>query len=182
MELRILMVNPNQQQMVKLDKLRSIVLDLMLDMEVWNETNTQVLKQIKLGVLRKNATQRHGVTRWKIGSDVTNLTPQDVEVIDIHPELLDDKWNAYAAFVLHHEYIHALGFREHNSKFRFLENEWPGNRASKHGSEFTEFLRFRNAKWIWNCNKCGKDFPRKKPSRGRYKCRECDAILKDRKV
>ena len=70
------MVNPNQQQMIKLDKLRSIVLDLMLDMEVWNETNTQVLKQIKLGVLRKNATQRHGVTRWKIGSDVTNLTPQ----------------------------------------------------------------------------------------------------------
>ena len=95
------MVNPNHQQIVKLDKLRSIVLDLMLDMEVWNKTNTQVLKQIKLGVLRKNATQRHGVTRWKIGSDISDLNPQDVEVIDIHPELLEERWNAYAAFVLY---------------------------------------------------------------------------------
>ena len=43
-----------------------------------------------------------------------------------------------------------------------MENQWPGNRASKHGSEFTEFLRFKNATWIWSCPKCGKDFPRKK--------------------
>ena len=176
------MVNPNAQQSVKLDDLKNFVLDLMLDMEVWNETNTQELNDIKLGVLRKNATQRHGVTRWKLGSDANNLKPKDVEVINIHRELLQERWKAYAAFVLHHEYIHALGFREHNSKFRFMENQWPGNRASKHGSEFTEFLRFKNATWIWSCPKCGKDFPRKKASMGRYKCRQCDVTLKDRKV
>ena len=82
------MVNPNAQQSVKLDDLKNFVLDLMLDMEVWNETNTQELNDIKLGVLRKNATQRHGVTRWKLGSDANNLKPEDVEVINIHPELL----------------------------------------------------------------------------------------------
>ena len=37
MELRDLMVTPNNQQMVKLNELRSIVLDIMLDMEVWNK-------------------------------------------------------------------------------------------------------------------------------------------------
>ena len=41
------MVNPNAQQSVKLDDLKNFVLDLMLDMEVWNETNTQELNDIK---------------------------------------------------------------------------------------------------------------------------------------
>ena len=71
-----LMVNPNAQQSVKLDDLKNFVLDLMLDMEVWNKTNTQELNDVKLGVLRKNATQRHGVTKWKLGSDANNLKPK----------------------------------------------------------------------------------------------------------
>ena len=174
------MVNPNHQQIVKLDKLRSIVLDLMLDMEVWNKTNTQVLKQIKLGVLRKNATQRHGVTRWKIGSDISNLNPQDVELIDIHPELLEERWNAYAAFVLHHEYIHALGFRAHDSTFRRLEAAWPGRAAARHANEFTEALRRARAMWLWVCNECERTYPRQKPSNGRYRCRTCRTVLIDR--
>lgn len=176
------MVKPTPDQKIKLEHLRSIVLDLMQDMEIWNQIDTDGLEQISLGVLRRNATQRHGVTRWKKGVDVSNLIPSDVEEINIHPHLLDEKWNAYAAFVLHHEYIHALGFREHDKRFRYLEKSWPGSKAVKHGSEFTEFLRLKNAKWIWECKNCDKQFPRKKPSRGMYKCRDCSTILRDKKL
>lgn len=176
------MVKPKPEQKIKLQNLRSVVLDLMQDMEIWDEIDTEELENISLGVLRKNATQRHGVTRWKRGVDVSNLKPSDVDEINIHPCLLDERWNAYAAFVLHHEYIHALGFREHDKKFRYMEKSWPGSRAVKHGTEFTEFLRLKNAKWIWSCNNCEKEFPRKKPSRGMYKCRDCNAILRDKKL
>ena len=176
------MVKPTPDQKIKLEHLRSIVLDLMQDMEIWNQIDTEGLEQISLGVLRRNATQRHGVTRWKKGVDVSNLIPSDVEEINIHPHLLDEKWNAYAAFVLHHEYIHALGFREHDKIFRYLEKSWPGSKAVKHGSEFTEFLRFKSAKWIWECKNCDKQFPRKKPSRGMYKCRDCNTTLRDKKL
>ena len=148
-------------------------------MAEWQEYDVDKLALIPLGVLRRNSTQRHGVTRWQIGADPQNLAIMDVEVIDIHPRLLDEKWKPYAAFVLHHEYIHALGFREHNRIFRYLENAWPGSTASKHGPEFTEYLRLENATWIWQCSKCGKGYPRKKQSRGRYKCRNCNVVLND---
>ena len=83
------MVKPTPDQKIKLEQLRSIVLDLMQDMEIWNQIDTEGLEQISLGVLRRNATQRHGVTRWKKGVDVSNLIPSDVEEINIHPHLLD---------------------------------------------------------------------------------------------
>ena len=63
-----------------------------------------------------------------------------------------------------------------------MEKSWPGSKAAKHGSEFTEFLRLKNAKWIWSCKDCDKQFPRKKPSKGMYKCRECNTILIDKKL
>jgi len=176
------MVNPKPFQSTLLEGLKELVLDLMIDMEIWSQTNTKELSEIKLGVLRSDATQKHGVTRWKRGVDTTNLQPNDVEVIDIHPDLLEDKWKAYGAFVLHHEYIHALGFRGHDAKFRYLEHSWPGSKAAIHGSEFTEFLRMKNAKWIWHCVKCGNNYPRKKPSKGRYNCRQCSKRLIDKKV
>ena len=71
------MVKPKPDQKLRLEQLRSIVLDLMQDMDIWNETNTEILTKINLGVLRINATQRHGVTRWKKGSDISNLEPSD---------------------------------------------------------------------------------------------------------
>ena len=54
------------------------------------------------------------------GVNLASLAPEDVEVIDLHPRMLEDDWKAYSAFVLHHEYIHALGLREHNSLFENL--------------------------------------------------------------
>ncbi|MBT4925340.1 MAG: hypothetical protein HON16_06280, partial [Euryarchaeota archaeon] len=51
------MVKPTPDQKIKLEHLRSIVLDLMQDMEIWNQIDTEGLEQISLGVLRRNATQ-----------------------------------------------------------------------------------------------------------------------------
>lgn len=175
------MAKPSQHQASQLAELRDFVIDVMREMPVWKDANVEQLRCLNLGVLRKNATQRHGVTRWKRGVDANSLTLENVDTIDLHPQLLDARWKAYSAFVLHHEYIHALGYREHNSLFRTLEDTWPGRSASSHGLEFTEHLRRLKAVWLWCCPTCEKEFPRQKPSRRRYRCRTCNSILFDKK-
>ena len=176
------MAKANPSQLAELLRLRDDVIHIMKDMSEWQEYDVDRLSLIPLGVLRKNSTQRHGVTRWQLGANPDELDIMDVEVIDLHPRLLEERWKPYAAFVLHHEYIHALGFRSHNKIFRYLEAAWPGSSAAKHGPEFTELLRFQNATWIWSCKSCGKGYPRKRQGRGRYKCRACNVVLKDVKV
>ncbi len=175
------MAKPSNEQKILLNELRDFVIEVMTDMPEWAESNVEILRQIPLGVLRKNATQRHGVTRWKRGVDLRNLRPEDVEVIDLHPKMLNSQWKAYSGFVLHHEYIHALGLRAHNSLFRKLEAAWPGRAASVFGVQFTEHLRREKAIWLWCCKGCGKEFPRQKRSRGKYKCRQCNTTLVDKK-
>ena len=125
------MARPSAGARLALEHLKDTVIDLMLDMPIWHDAPVESLRQIPLGVLRKNATQRHGVTRWRRGVDLDAMQVSDVEVIDLHPQLLDAQWSAYAAFVLHHEYIHALGFRAHDSTFRRLEAAWPGRAAAR---------------------------------------------------
>ena len=56
------MVKPSQIQLEELNHLRDFVLEVMMAMEVWSEHELTKLTEIDLGVLRKNATQRHGVT------------------------------------------------------------------------------------------------------------------------
>ena len=63
----------------------------------------------------------HGATKWQRGISREQLGLEFVEVIELHPELLSGDWNAYAAFVLHHEFIHALGFHNHDAEFRHGE-------------------------------------------------------------
>ena len=175
------MAKPNKRQQILLEEFRDFVIEVMMDMPEWAESNVERLRNIQLGVLRKNATQRHGVTRWKRGVDLRSLTPEDVEVIDLHPRMLEGEWKPYSAFVLHHEYIHALGLREHNSLFRTLESAWPAPKAGVQGRKFTEFLRRQRAEWLWCCSNCGSEYPRQKQSRRRYRCRACNTILVDRK-
>lgn len=163
-------------------QLRDDVMHIMRDMPAWRDKNIDALAEIPLGVLRKNATQRHGVTRWKRGVNLNQLTVFDVEVIDIHPLLLCAEWKAYAAFVLHHEYIHALGWRAHDSTFRALERSWPASIAADEGARFTESLRMAKAKWLWVCKTCDKSYPRQKRGNRGYKCRHCSTILLDKKV
>ena len=172
------MVKPSKVQTEQLAKLRDFVIEVMMAMEVWSEHQLTKLLEIDLGVLRKNATQRHGVTRWKRG--VRNPeNPEQVEVIDLHPRLLSKEWMPYAAWVLHHEFVHALGYTAHDSTFRSLEALWPSQESSKMGSKFTEMLRKEKATWLWICSTCEKEYPRQKPGNGRYLCRTCRTVLKD---
>ena len=129
------MVRPSAQAKITLHALRDSVIEIMLDMPIWADAPVESLREVPLGVLRKSATQRHGVTRWRRGVNLEAMRVADVEVIDLHPQLLEDRWSAYAGFVLHHEYIHALGFRGHDSTFRSLESAWPGRTASRHAPE-----------------------------------------------
>jgi|TARA_B110000967_G_scaffold106867_1_gene109573 predicted SprT family Zn-dependent metalloprotease len=163
-------------------QLRDDVIHIMKDMPAWQNEDVETLAEIPLGVLRRNATQRHGVTRWKRGANLNTLTVFDVEVIDLHPSLLLDEWKAYAAFVLHHEYIHALGWRAHDSIFRALESSWPGTINVLDGPNFTDSLRLANAKWLWICKTCDKSYPRQKRGNRNYKCRHCSTILIDQRV
>ena len=136
------MVKPSSSQLDELMELREFVIEVMSAMEIWSEEQLTKLTEIELGVLRRSATQRHGVTRWKRG--VTNPSiPEEVEVIDIHPRLLSKDWMPYAAWVLHHEFVHALGFTAHDAKFRSLERMWPSQKSSMMGKEFTEILQER---------------------------------------
>ena len=74
------MARANKIQLEKLKEVKQVVVDVMSSMDLWSEEELSELQQIKLGVLRKNATQRHGVTRWKKG--ITNPTkPSEVEVM-----------------------------------------------------------------------------------------------------
>lgn len=173
------MVKPSTTQSQLLDDLREFVIEVMNGIGVWSDDQLTSLSSIDLGVLRKSATQRHGVTRWKKGI-LKPVSVSDVEVIDLHPQLFTEKWQAYAAWVLHHEFIHALGFLPHNSTFRSLENLWPSKKSGKLGGKFTEELRLNRASWLWICPKCTKEYPRQKRGRGKYMCKTCKTPLIDK--
>ena len=172
------MVKPNNAQLKELIELRKFVIEVMTSMGVWSEELLTKLTNVDLGVLRKNATQRHGVTRWRQG--IRNPTmPEEVKVIELHPRLLSSEWKPYAAWVLHHEFVHALGYTAHDSTFRSLEQLWPSKEASKMGMKFTETLRKEKAKWLWVCDKCKKEYPRQKKAMGKYMCKSCRQVLRD---
>ena len=84
------MAKASKSQLLELIQLRDFVIEVMMSMGVWSEEELTKLTDIKLGVLKKNATQRHGVTRWKRGVRKPTM-PEEVEVIDIHPRLLSDE-------------------------------------------------------------------------------------------
>ena len=172
------MAKASKIQISELNTLRDFVIEVMSAMDQWSEQELTKVTEIKLGVLKRNATQRHGVTRWKKG--VTKPShPEQVEVIDLHPRLLCKEWMPYAAWVLHHEYVHALGYTAHDSTFRALERLWPSQESGTMGSSFTEMLRKEKATWLWVCKKCEKEYPRQKPGKVRYLCRFCRTVLID---
>ncbi|MDP6900095.1 MAG: hypothetical protein QGF94_04595 [Candidatus Thalassarchaeaceae archaeon] len=138
------------------------------------------LQQIPLGKVRKNATNLHAVCRYKKGVQKANgVGPEDVRCVDVHPEALTSKWMRYAAFLLFHEYLHALGFANHDRTFRQMEALWPDQDAKTMGKDFGTFLRMRTAKWLLECPKCNISHPRKRRGNGRYRCRTCRVILVD---
>ena len=172
------MAKPSKQQEKILAELKEDIISQMISMRHWSEEELLPLQDIPLAVLRRNATQRHGVTRFRRGARATELKIEDVETIDLHPQLLNESWNDYARFVLYHEYLHALGNRFHDTTFRRLESLWPFSGAER-GREFTQFLRQRTATWLWVCKTCDKQYPRKRKANRRYRCRICSSILLD---
>lgn len=172
------MVKASHSQSLVLDDIRKIVFEVMSTLDKWGPNELAELRPIPLGVLRKTATRRHGVTRWKLGSRPP-LIARKVEVIDLHPQLLTDKWLAYGAKVLFHEYLHALGNIKHDSIFKKLESLWPSGEAKEMGRAFTTAMSRARSKWIWRCETCRIAHYRQKRCNGRYKCRKCDKILFD---
>lgn len=172
------MAKASLEQQNILGRLREQVLTEMSTMSIWGEEKIRQISEIPLAVLRKSATQRHGVTRFRRGSNAFELNTKDVETIDLHPGLLNESWEDYALFVLFHEYLHALGNRFHNADFRHLENQWPYS-GSERGREFTQYLRHKTATWLWVCRTCDKTYPRKRKANRRFRCRTCSTILID---
>ena len=172
------MAKPSNGQIQVLSSLREDVLSQMESMSLWGQEAIFPLHSIPLAVLRRNATQRHGVTRFRRGAQASTLKTEDVETIDLHPRLLDDAWLDYARFVLYHEYLHALGNRFHDANFRNLELQWP-HAGAERGREFTKYLRKRTATWLWVCKSCEKEYPRRRKANGRFRCRTCSTILID---
>ena len=172
------MAKPSSIQTSSLEELRKEVLRTMTDMGLWEVDGLSNLYEVKLGVLRRNATQRHGVTRFKRGRNSNVLHFEDVETVDLHPHLLTDEWHHYARFVLYHEFLHVLGMRFHNASFRKIESLWPYEGGDQ-GKPFTQYLRQRSAIWLWTCTTCDHQYPSKKRSKGRYKCRTCSTVLVD---
>ena len=88
------MAKPSKQQLDQLDKLRVIVVEIMKDMAIWQDFDLDLLYEIPLAVLKRNATQRHGATKWQRGISREQLGLEFVDVIELHPELLAGNWNA----------------------------------------------------------------------------------------
>lgn len=169
------MAKPSGEQQASLTLLRTRVLDEMAAMDLFSSEQIQLLQTVPLGVLNKNATQRHGVTRW-LRETPSTLT---VQTVDLHPRLLNQEWLDYAAFVMYHEFLHALGWRSHDRSFRHLESLWPHPQAAERGQAFTHEMRMGRAKWHWKCPECERQFPRQRRGAGRYLCRTCRCVLLD---
>ena len=169
------MVKPTHAQKTRLVALREDVVSKMEGLPFLADIDLSGLLTIPLGVLRKNATQRHGVTRW-------HTLPSgalSVEVVDLHPGLLEENWEDYALFVLFHEYLHALGYRAHDAQFRSMEAQWPDSKGAMRGKAFTHERRLARAAWHWVCSTCGQRFPRQRRGGGRFLCRTCRTVLVD---
>ncbi len=139
------------------------------------------LHDIPLGRLRRDAVRLHAVCRYNKGVDkrADGLSPSDVRRVDVHPDSINEQWRRYAAFLLYHEYLHALGFVGHDRTFRALERLWPDEEGRTMGKSFGDHLRRRSANWLWTCPQCGGEHARTKRSNGRYRCRTCRVTLLD---
>ena len=172
------MARADASQQTVMEHHRTQVLATMRALELIDAQAESMLFNVRLGVLRSSATQRHGATRW-VRETNGALT---VDVVDLHPNLLTDEWSDYAQFVLFHEFLHVLGHRAHDSAFRTLERSWPDRGASQQGKAFTHARRMARATWHWVCTSCDQRFPRQRRGGGRYLCRTCRTVLVDERV
>ena len=79
----------------KLIELQNIVLPVMRILTLIDQEMEKKLKEIPLGLIRKNATRMHAVCRFKAGPKGYKKTIEDVKEVAIHPEAIDGKWVHY---------------------------------------------------------------------------------------
>ena len=163
-----------------LRKIANSVIQTMHEIPELNHLQVEQLYEIPLGFLRKDATRLHAVCRYRKGIAKSQISgPRDVRCVDVHPVALENEFRLYAAFLLYHEFLHALGFTGHDRTFRRLEALWPNTTATKMGQIFGLHLRRKRFKWLWRCPQCSKEYPRNRRGNGRYQCRECRVVLVD---
>ena len=144
-----------------LRKIANSVIQTMYEIPELDHLQVEQLHEIPLGFLRKDATRLHAVCRYRKGIAKSQISgPKDVRCVDIHPVALEHEFRLYAAFLLYHEFIHALGFTGHDRNFRRLEALWPNTTATKMGEMFGFHLRRKRFKWLWRCPECSKEYPR----------------------
>ena len=107
----------------------SVVIPVMMEMPELAHLPVAELKNIPLGMLRRDNVRCFGKCRIKNGPNRSQRGPKDVRRIDLCRTILMPEWFRIAAAVLHHEYLHALGFLGHGSEFRALERLWPDEEA-----------------------------------------------------
>ena len=163
-----------------LKKLAEDVVSTMTHIPQLNHLPVEKLTGIPLGRLRRDATRLHAVCRYQKGIRKSEISgPDDVRCVDVHPAALTEDWQRYAAFLLYHEFLHALGYAGHDRTFRNLEALWPDEEARDMGKAFGKHLRNRAAKWLWTCPQCHLEHPRTRRGKGRYRCRNSRVVLVD---
>ena len=165
--------------MSELEERSQRVISVMRGISEISHLRIDHLHRVPLGLLKEGTYGRHGVCRFKRGSQIP-LGPLKVRCIDIHPLLLTEEWSRYADFVLYHEFLHALlPVSGHGPEFRDLESLWPDEGADAMGNGFRDFIRERRSdilKWKLMCPSCGEVFRTKKPM-VTYMCRKCKTVL-----
>ena len=129
---------------------------------------------VPLGLMRKVTALRHGVCRWNRGAP---LEIHSIKGVNLHPDILDERWSRYAKFVLYHEFLHALGHRYHDSDFYFLEGLWPDEEAIDMKVQFSDFVMKKYCKWELVCSSCNLTQLRSRRTTGRYICRKCKSPM-----
>ena len=107
----------------------SVVIPVMMEMPELAHLPVSELKNIPLGMLRRDNVRCFGKCRIKNGPNRSQRGPKDVRRIDLSQTILTPEWVRIAAATLYHEYLHALGFLRHDSEFRALERLWPDEEA-----------------------------------------------------
>ena len=159
--------------------IREQVLPVMIKIGVIDHNQADELRQVPLGILRRNATRMHAVCRYYPGPRGGSKGINDVKEIALHPIAIEGDWQDYAQFLMYHELLHAIGYVRHNRLFRDLEARWPNENARESGPSFGQYLRKRAARWIWACPNCDREHHRSRRSNGRYLCRVCRGKLID---
>ena len=159
---------------MELEELRVGVISVMKEIPDLSHFPLDELTKIPLGLMRKGTALRHGVCRWNRGAP---LEIHAIKGVNLHPDILDERWSRYAKFVLYHEFLHALGHRYHDNEFYTMEGLWPDEAAIEMKEQFSDFVMKKYCKWELICTSCNLTHLRSRRPTGRYNCLKCKSRM-----